>query len=478
VEGIEYMIQNGNQVPFHFNFGAPSCVPATRFETAGAVLDAAVVEDLLKRKEIKYLSEMMNYPGVLFSDEEVMRKIEAAVKLKKPIDGHAPGLKGAEALKYISGGQAQQSVVISSDHECFTYEEGLFKVQNGMKIIIREGSAAKNFEALIPLLDEFPHMIMFGSDDKHPNDLVRGHINEFVKRALQHGCEFWNVMRAATCNPVWHYRLDCGLLQAGDSADFIVTGNIEQLEILKTFISGNLVAEKGKSLIDRIEAPVINNFHCDAKSPKDFEIRIPSMDFPAEEKKVRVIEALDGQLITRTHLHPLSRLSGSSSGHPNTTLLHADIENDILLFTVVNRYKNAKPAVAFIKNFGLKEGAIASCVGHDSHNILAVGTNETMICRAVNIIIQNSGGLSAVNGNEEISLPLPVAGIMTNKNAFETAAAYDQIDAFAKKCGSRLTAPFMTLSFMALLVIPQLKLSDEGLFDGERFSFTSLLLED
>ena len=476
VRGVEYMIENGKKVPFHFNFGAPSCVPATVFETAGATLDSTAVEELLERKEIKYLSEMMNYPGVLFGDEEVMKKIAAAKKLGKPVDGHAPGLKGDAAIKYISAG-------ITTDHECFTYEEGLFKIQHGMKVIIREGSAAKNFEALIPLLDEYPEMIMFCSDDKHPNDLVRGHINQLAVRALARGCGFWNVIRAATFNPVMHYGLECGLLREGDSADFIVADNLEQLNVLKTFIRGELVAEHGKSFIQRVNAEVINNFHCNEKTPADFRIQMEDdnvarlssrniNDISAPESFVKVIEALNGQLITKTYLHPLKRLKSRATGE---TELIADVENDILKFTVVNRYSNAKPAVAFIKNFGLKEGAIASCVGHDSHNILAVGVSDEMICKAVNLVIKSSGGLAAVTMKEETILPLPVAGIMTHADAYEVADAYEKIDAMAKRMGSTLSAPFMTLSFMALLVIPQLKLSDKGLFDGGKFEFTPLI---
>ncbi len=459
IDGIEYMIENGKQVPFHFNFGAPSCVPATNFETAGAVIDSTAIEQLLQRKEIHYLSEMMNYPGVLFHDEEVMKKIAAAKKIGKPIDGHAPGLTGEEAEKYIAAG-------ITTDHECFTYDEALHKLQNGMKVIIREGSAAKNFEALIPLLDQFPEMVMFCSDDKHPDDLVKSHINELVIRALAHGCNFWNVLRAATLNPVLHYKLECGLLRENDSADFIVVDDFEQFNVLKTFVRGNLVAKEGKSFIERIEAPIVNNFHCTPKSPEDFSFPIDKNDFT---KSVRVIEALDGQLITKTILHAASRLANEDSQ------LISDVESDVLKFTVVNRYTNAKPTVGFIKNFGLKTGAIASCVGHDSHNILAVGVTDEFICRAVNFIIEAKGGLVTVTNDKHMLLPLPVGGIMTNKSAYAVASYYEEIDAMVKNMGSKLHSPFMTLSFMALLVIPQLKLSDKGLFDGNKFQFTSLL---
>ena len=460
VAGVNFMIDNGNKVPFHFNFGAPSCVPATTFETAGAVIDSVQIEELMQRSEIRYLAEMMNYPGAINRDTEVMKKIAAAQKNKKPVDGHAPGLTGDLATQYISAG-------ISTDHECVTEEEAAFKLMHGMKVLIREGSAAKNFDALIPLLDEFPEMMMFCSDDKHPDDLVAGHLNLLIKRALAHGCDSWNVLRAVTMNPVEHYKLDCGLLRENDSADFIVVDDLEKFNVLKTFIRGELVAENGKSFIKRIHVEPVNNFNCSEKDSAYFNVPVKTQD---AEKSIRVIEALDGQLITKTHDHPANRMIVNSNLVP-------DIESDILKFVVVNRYRDAKAGIGFIKNFGLKDGAIASCVGHDSHNILAVGVNDDLITKAVNLVIKSKGGLSAVTSTNELVLPLPVAGIMSNEDAFHVAENYERIDAFAKKMGSQLRAPFMTLSFMALLVIPQLKLSDLGLFDGGRFEFVPLIAE-
>ncbi len=453
VEGVNYMIENGNQVPFYFNFGAPSCVPATVFETAGASINAREIDSLLARPEVKYLTEMMNYPGVLFKDEEVLKKIAHAKKHGKPVDGHAPGLKGEEAIQYIEAG-------ITTDHECFTYEEALHKVKHGMKILIREGSAAKNFEALIPLLQEFPDKVLFCSDDKHPNDLVEGHINELVKRSLAKGIDLFKVLRAACLNPVLHYGLEHGLLREGDTADFIKIDSIENFNILQTYIGGKLVAENGKSFIEKVNATIINNFHCKEKDITDFTVK-------ALGEKVKVIEALDGQLITQTVIENTTIQNGNAV---------SNVEKDILKITVVNRYEEVPPALAFIKNFGLKNGAIASCVGHDSHNIIVVGTNDEDICQAVNLIIQNKGGLSLSNGTQQIVLPLPVAGILTNADAYEVAELYTEIDAAAKTLGTKLHAPFMTLSFMALLVIPQLKLSDKGLFDGSKFEFVELFV--
>ena len=471
-EGISYMIDNGNKVPFHFNFGASSCVPATTFETAGATIDALGVENLLKRNDIRYLSEMMNYPGVLHHEPEVMKKIDAAKRLNKPIDGHAPGLIGQDAIDYIAGGgdffhynnsgiPNNSKVIISTDHECFSYEEALFKIRQGMKVIIREGSAAKNFDALIALLNDFPDRIMFCSDDKHPDDLVRGHINQFITRSLILGIDFWKAIRAATYNPIIHYGLECGLLREGDSADLIIVDDLDSFHILKTFVKGILAAENGQSFIHRTDAAVINHFNCREKSPEEFVVK------PAGDK-VRVIEALNGQIITKERIENIR--TGGEDVIP-------DIENDILKFSVINRYFDARPAVAFIKNFGLKQGAIASCVGHDSHNILAVGTSNEMICRAVNLVIRSKGGLAAVSANEELVLPLPVGGILTNSDAYQVAKDYEKIDQLAKKLGSHLSAPYMTLSFMALPVIPELKLTDKGLFDVRKFEFTSLFVD-
>jgi adenine deaminase len=466
MEGVEFMIENGKTVPFKFNFGAPSCVPATIFETAGATLDSTDVEKLLKREEIKYLCEMMNFPGVLNEDEEVMKKIAAAHRLLKPVDGHAPGLRGDLAKQYISAG-------ITTDHECFSKEEALDKLQNGMKILIREGSAAKNFEALIDLLNDYPNQMMFCSDDKHPDSLVLGHINQLCARAIAKGINVYKVLTASCVNPVLHYKLDLGLLREGDPADFIVVKDLEKFEVIKTFINGELVAEEGKSKIESGKSKVINNFSCSKKKVEDFEIKGMSSyaktitnwlvaDGP-NNLRIPVIEALDGQLITNKI---------EAAVDYNEEILDSNVEDDILKIVVVNRYKDAPIAKAFIKNFGLKQGAIASSVAHDSHNIVAVGVGDESICKAVNLVIEKQGGISAVGNGKEMVLALPVAGLMSNEDGYKVAASYTAIDKMVKeKLGSTLSAPFMTLSFMALLVIPHLKLSDKGLFDGDSFSF-------
>jgi len=457
IQGVEFMIENSQTIPFHFYFGAPSCVPATVFETAGAALDAAAVTSLLKRKEIKYLSEMMNFPGVLNNDEEVMKKIGAAKQEGKPVDGHAPGLRGELAKKYIDAG-------ISTDHECFTKEEALDKLQYGMKIIIREGSAAKNFEALIDLLHDYPDKIMFCSDDKHPDSLVAGHINQLCARAVTKGIDVFKVLKAACINPVLHYQLNIGLLKNDDPADFIIVKDLKKFEIIQTYIKGILVAENGKSLIPSSvdidkAGRRINNFDCSKKKPEDFIYPAPP-GTQQQQLTIPVIEALDGQLITNKYPGIVKVKDGK---------LESNMQEDILKIVVVNRYKNAPVAKAFIRNFGIKEGAIASSVAHDSHNIVAVGTTDDAICRSVNLVIEKKGGVSCVNDKTQLILALPVAGLMSDEDGYKIAEAYTAIDAMAKKMGSALSAPFMTLSFMALLVIPHLKLSDLGLFDGDEF---------
>ena len=453
IAGVEFMIENGKQVPFKFNFGAPSCVPATSFESAGAVIDSNDIKRLLENPDIKYLAEMMNYPGVLFDDDEVMKKISWAKYFKKPIDGHAPGLRGSEVRKYINAG-------ISTDHECFKLEEALEKLQKGMKILIREGSAAKNFEALIDLLPEHYENMMFCSDDKHPDDLILGHINQLCARAVANKIDVYKVLQAACVNPVKHYNLDVGLLKKGDYADFIVVEDLKQFKTLQTFINGELVFDGSESLIKSVAFKNLNNFNCKTKRVEDFEIT-------SSAKKIRVIEALEGQLVTNELIEETLIENGN---------LVSNIKDDILKMTVVNRYDDSKPALAFIKNFGLKEGAIASSVGHDSHNIIAVGVSDEAICQAVNLIIEHKGGICAVSHSEEKIVPLPVAGIMSDKDGETIAKAYASIDKMAKTLGSKLYAPYMTLSFMALLVIPSLKLSDKGLFNGKDFKFTPLTL--
>ena len=450
-KGINFMIENSRQTAFKFYFGAPSCVPATIFETSGATIGPEQIEELLKRDDIKYLSEMMNYPGVLYKDKSVMEKIAIAKKYGKRIDGHAPGLTGSSLKKYIGCG-------ITTDHETVSYPEGLEKIRNGMKIQIREGSVAKDLEALLPLLDEFPDSCMFCSDDKHPNDLVQGHINESVKRALKHGIDTMKVLRCACLNPVRHYNLEVGLLQKGDYADFVVVDDLKHFNILKTFIDGRLVAEDGKTLLPRVSFEAVNNFAAREKTAEEFSVM-------TKGSVMNVIVAEDGQLISR-------RLREAPRDYGGKAV--SDISRDIVKIVVVNRYQDAPPGVGFIRNIGLKKGGIAASIAHDSHNIVAAGVTDEDITRAVNIVIENRGGLSVVYDGTEKGLPLPVAGLMSDMEGSEVAEKYSELNRLAKGLGSRLTAPFMTLSFMTLLVIPEIKLSDKGLFDSRKSAFMPL----
>lgn len=448
IEGVSFMLDNAGKVPFHFCFGAPSCVPATPFETAGAILGVEEVETLLSNEKIGYLAEMMNFPGVLFQDQVVMAKLALAKKYNKPVDGHAPGLKGKDAETYVKAG-------ISTDHECYSLEEALDKINSGMNVLIREGSAARNFDTLIPLLNLHPDKVMFCSDDKHPDELVQGHINLLLKRAVEKGCDPLDAIKACTLNPARHYRLSCGLLQIADNADFIKVKDLKDFHVIETWIKGKKVAENGITNIPNQSVEPINKFNASSINATDLLIE-------AVSAHIDVIQAFDGDLLTDWIKADAKIESGK---------VQPDVDEDILKLVVLNRYTKSKPAVAFIKGFGLKTGAIASSVAHDSHNIIAAGTNDADLTNAINQIIENKGGISAVNGQHILTLPLPVAGLMSANDGYRVAELYEQMNKEVKLMGSQLNAPFMTLSFMALLVIPKLKLSDKGLFDGNQFAF-------
>jgi adenine deaminase len=454
MKGVEYMIENARKVPVNFWFGAPSCVPATPFESSGAEFGLKETEELLSKDEIKYMAEMMNFPGVVFDDDLVHGKLAVSKKYNKPIDGHAPGLAGKQLQKYAESG-------ITTDHECFSMEEALEKISHGMKIQIREGSAARNFEALKDLFDTHPGSVMLCSDDKHPDELLQGHLNILVKRAINLGFDPIRVLDSCTRIPSEHYNLNAGLLQKGDRADLIVVDSLEGFNVQKTYIGGELVAENGKCLFERVEEKAINVFNAEKINPEDLIVK-------AEGSQMRVMEALDGELITKERIVEPKVENGR---------VVTDLENDILKIVVLNRYRKEKPSVAFIKNFGLKKGAIASTVAHDSHNIIAVGTDDLEICNAINEIIKHKGGISASNKGILNILPLPVAGIMTTESGRDVAVKYEKLDGLAKELGCKLKAPFMTLAFMALLVIPELKISDKGLFNGVDFNFCDIFTQ-
>ena len=441
MEGVNFMLKNALKTPFKFAFGASPCVPATPFETSGDTLDLEDIKTLLQNPQIKFLSEVMNFPGVVMGDEDMLSKIAIAKELNKPIDGHAPALRGDDLSTYIDAG-------ISTDHEAFTYEEGLEKLQKGMKILIREGSAAKNFEALHPLIDENHEKMMFCSDDRHPNDLLRGHINDMVVRAIALGHNMFDVLEMACLNPIEHYGLDVGSLGIGESADFIIVEDLENFGVLETVIDGKSVAKDGKTLLVSQEINAINKFEAEVKEAKDFYL--PACG------DMEVIQVVDHELMTYEKV------------------LHEGDE-DVLKIAVINRYEDLPiRGLAHVRGFHLKEGAIASSVAHDSHNIIVVGHSDTAMAKAANLVINAKGGVSAVSDTTSHLLPLEVAGIMSKEDGFDVAQKYEAIDKFVKEeLGSSLSAPFMTLSFMALLVIPEIKLSDKGLFDGRSFHFIS-----
>ncbi len=454
ISGIDFMIENGKQSPMKFFFGAPSCVPATDIDTSGAVINSEDINELLKREDIYFLAEMMDYEGVVQGNDEVQKKLRTAQTSGKPIDGHAPNLSGESLKKYAKAG-------ISTDHECMTPDEALEKIELGMHILIREGSAAKNFDALIPLMENFAERIMFCTDDKHPDDLIRnGHINQLVKKAIQKGYDLFDVLRSASFNPVKHYGLNVGLLQTGDDADFVVVDNLGDFNVLQSYIKGLKVAENGNSLLDfQPQHHLINQFNASKLNVKDISVK------PRGEK-LKVIVVSDGQLFTH---------AGTFEPKVENGNVVSDIENDILKLVVYNRYENSKPSIGFIKNIGLKKGAIASTVSHDSHNIVAVGTSDEEIVSAINQIIDSKGGILVCSENETYILPLPVGGLMSADDGLSVAKNYEIVDAKAKEFGSGLHAPFMTVAFMSLLVIPELKLTDKGLFDGINYGFTHLM---
>jgi adenine deaminase len=451
LDGIRFMLANAKQTPMAIAFGAPACVPATTYETSGAILGDRELSQLFDRDGITYLSEVMNFPAVLSHEAEMMAKLQVAHDRNLPIDGHAPSLQGELAQRYAATG-------ISTDHECSTLAEALDKIAAGMHILIREGSAAKNYDALHPLLKEYSHLCMFCSDDRHPDDLVKGHMNDLVKRSIALGYNVMDVLQSACINPVQHYHLNVGLLQVGDPADLIVVDNLQEFNVLQTYCKGILAAENGEALLPSVSVDPINRFAATTKHIEDFAISVHT-------PMVRVIEVCDRQLITQERHLPAKIVNGQ---------VIADLENDILKLTVVNRYTDAPPAMGLVKNFGLKRGAIASSVAHDSHNVIAVGTNDADLCAAVNAVIQSQGGVVVVEGDRLQMLPLPVAGLMSNSDGYLIAEQYARLNARVMELGSTLTAPFMTLSFMALLVMPELKLSDRGLFSTSKFDFVAI----
>ncbi len=454
LNGVDFMINNGKTVPFKFFFGAPSCVPATPLEINGAIIDSNTIEKLLMREEIYFLAELMNFPGVIYNDNEVIKKLNLARKLNKPIDGHAPGLSGDHLIKYINAG-------ISTDHECTKYDEALEKIKLGMKILIRQGSAAKNFNNLWKLIDQYPEQVMLCTDDSHPDDLTSGYINNLVKKGLSKGIDLFNLLKAVIINPVNHYKLPVGTLKVNDPADFIIIDNLKSFKVLKTFINGNIVFKDNKALFTAPEVRPINYFKARPVNNEDIKIK-------NNRKPIQVINVIDKEIYTTKYTY---------SPDISSEFIDPDINADILKLVYVNRYKDLKPQTGFVKSFKLKKGAIAQSISHDSHNILSIGTNNNNIVKVINRLIDLEGGIVIFNGSDLYELPLEIGGIMTNVDGYEVARKYEKLNQVIKEMGCTLTAPLMTLSFLALLVIPELKIGDKGLFDYNKFNFVDLYIQ-
>ena len=448
IEGVQYMIDNASDAKLKFHFGAPSCVPATQYETAGAQIGPEEIQQLMASSDIYYLSEMMNYPGVLANDPTIGHKIASAKKYGKPVDGHAPGLRGKDAEKYIAAG-------ISTDHECVALDEAIDKLSFGMKIIIREGSAAKNFNALHYLIKDYADQLMFCSDDKHPDDLIKGHINQLIVHAIALGYDLYDVLSIGCINPVHHYNMRSGILRIGDPADFILVKDVKSFEVIETYIDGVSVMSHNHTSLEIKHHDIINNFNVLKVDSQSFKVSKDQHDHP-------VIKAFEGSLITeKSDLKP-SIIDGN---------LESNIDQDVLKIAVINRYKEAPLGIGFITGFGITEGAIASTVAHDSHNIICIGTSDEFMLEATNALIQTRGGLAATNSEHHKIIALPIAGLMSPNDAYSISASYSDLNKFTYSMGCQLSAPFMTLSFMALLVIPNIKISDKGLFDAEQFEF-------
>jgi adenine deaminase len=453
ISGVEFMINDAKKVPMNFFFGAPSCVPATVFETNGASLNYSEVKKLLENDDIKYLSEMMNFPGVIYDDQEVLKKIECARVYGKPVDGHAPGLSGDALRKYVYAG-------ISTDHECSTLAEAKEKVELGMKILIREGSAAKNLNSLKELFNSSPRMVMLCSDDLHPEMLLKGHINKLIGKLIIEGYDVFDVIRSATVNPGEHYGLKNGLLRVGDSADFIVVDNLQEMNVSETWIKGEKVFSDGKILFTYNGSDAVNNFNCRPITETDIEVR-------NKGGELRIIEAVEGELLT----------GESRSSFGDSDMIAPDPDNDILKIVVKDRYNDSSPAIGFIRGFGIKTGAFASSIAHDSHNIIALGTNDSDIVNSINEIVRLKGGLAVCKGDSIKSVGLNIGGIMTSRSCDEIAHDYEILNELVGSLGCTMKSPFMTLSFMALLVIPDLKIGDKGLFDVRKFEPVSLFVK-
>ncbi len=455
-KGVDFMIENGNRTPFYFWFGAPSCVPSTPLEPAGAKLGPEEIEELLSRKDVHFLAEMMDYPGVIGSEKEVMSKIASANKHGKPIDGHAPMMSSSDVKQYAAAG-------ISTDHECTTVEEAIEKMSLGMKVLIREGSAARNFDALHPIIASHPRQVMFCCDDMPAETLLEDYLPGSIRKAIGYGYNPLDVIRCASMNVAKHYAIPAGMLQEGDSADFIEIDSLSTFNILKTVIKGNVVFDQNEAAPSPLDSTVevINRFDCEKISIEEIQVK-------ATGKRIKVIDCVCGDLLTETHLSTPKTENGYIISNP---------EEDVLKLVAINRYCPKEISVGFIRGIGIKNGAMATSISHDNHNLVVVGVSDADIVKATNLLIENKGGMVVTSGNKTEVLQLEIAGLMTHRPAKTVAHIQEQIKSLVSEMGSELEDPFLTLSFMSLIVIPKIKLSSKGLFDVTKFEFTSLFEE-
>ena len=459
-EGIGYMIDSSKDQPVNIYFTLPSCVPATDMETSGAKLGADDLLPFMDNCRIIALGEVMNFPGVICRDNEVLRKIEGMKKQIKPVDGHAPGLTGRDLYAYISAG-------IFSDHECTTEKEAKEKLNAGMHIMIREGTGAKNLEDLLPIINrQTARRVMWCTDDRHPHDIIKeGHIDYIVRSAIRMGLDPVIAIQMATINPAEYFGLNhVGAIAPGRQADLVVFSDIKNPVIEEVYFRGNLAAKEGK-MLPEIKRPAPLNI----RSSMNIDIAKIDFSIPALSRQARVIEVISDQIVTGQSLIKVA-VSGNSAV--------SDIKRDILKIAVVERHKGThNTGMGFARGFGLKQGALASSVAHDSHNIIIVGTNDEDMKTALEAVVKMGGGLAAAgNGKILAALPLPIAGLMSLQPLKTIKEKLDNLINISREFGSSLSDPFMTLSFLALPVIPELKITDKGLVDVSKFRIVPLFL--
>ncbi len=455
LEGIEYMLNDARNSPLKFNFAAPSCVPTTEYETAGATIDSNVIDDLLRKDEFVSLGEVMDYNGVIEGKEDLIAKIESAKKHKKPIDGHAPLVTGEDLQKYVKYG-------IDTDHECTSKREAAEKRRMGVKIMIREGSESHMLEELLHSDADF-----IVSDDICAEDLIDGHIDKLLRKAVSLGMDAFEALKLVTINPAKHYNLNVGSITPGKQADLVFIDNLEDFNVKRVIVDGNTIYKKQKLLYRANPMPVKTTLKITPKTAEDFDVK--AQDENHKSATVNVINVEDNTIISS---HDTAKLSIDR----NTVI--PSVFEDILKISVIERYGGNTIANGFVHGFNIKNGAIASSVSHDSHNIIAVGTNSQYIAEATNKIIENKGGLVAMSNKEMIDLPLPIAGLMSDKSANVVSKVSSSLNELVSSMGCTLSSPYTTLSFLALPVVPSIKITNKGLFDVDANKFIDVIAHE